>query len=84
MRAWLDWSGVPAVLPDRRVLQDPRPVVVAEDGGPQLAPAVHADLVEDGLEVVVNGDRCSVLAISVVERPWMTRRVTARSRGVRP
>jgi hypothetical protein len=81
MRAWLDWSGVPAVLPDRRILQDPRPVVVAEHGGDQLASAVHADLVEDGLEVVLDGDRWSVLAIWVVDRPWMTRRVTARSRG---
>ena len=74
--------------PDRALLvvAHARLVVGEEDLADEVAPAAHARLVEDALEVLLDGlgrDRRRA-AISAVELPCSTSRVTSCSRSVNP
>ena len=54
--------------------------------GDQFGTALHADLAEHGLEVILDRERrdADAEAICLVLRPWAANTVISRSRGVSP
>jgi hypothetical protein len=56
---------------------------LASDGGGEVSRVVHADLAEDGLDVVAHGvaRQEKEAAMSSLDRPSMIRAATSRSAG---
>ena len=69
---------------DRRALGEPRRIVTEEDAADELAARADPDLLEDGLEVILDGPRGEVQATGdrACGQTLSDERATARSRSV--